>query len=522
MDYKDQSYGIDVRTWMAPAIIIIAAAALFLNLGIPSLWGSEGRWAVIARYMFRTKDFFHPMLGNYPYWDKPLASYWQVIPFGYISGSVTEAASRMPSVIWAVVWLILTYSTASRLAGKKAATLSILALAGSYGFMFWGRNAQVEMSNAAVIMLAIWFFLRHKDDPGKAWFFALAVIAGLGANLKGLPAIGAPALAILLASLIMKDWKWFPKPHILIAAIILGLFAFISIPALAAYVTGSREPLDLVWKENVVRFFSPFDHKDPFYVYFIRIFDLFAPWSILLPVAFVYIFRKGRFTNQGVKTVLLYFAGIFMFFTLSGSRRSYYILPALPFAAMIVGIFLSEIESAFTSRGYRIFFTASGVLFSLCLIAPVFILTIKPDLIPVANVKSLLPIAAMLLVIGMYTGFYSIRIKPVPVMAGLLSVWLIYAAGIIPFVSNLPGNIRSEVNQLKSTGRQVSYLSSDDAKIIFYLDKPYTVFTETGQAGTWAQNTHGIILAHDEVTEPGWNKLYEVGKCIAYEIGDDK
>jgi hypothetical protein len=298
--------------------------------------------------------------------------------------------------------------------------------------------------------------------------------------------------------------------------------AFISIPTLAAYVTGSREPLDLVWKENVVRFFSPFDHKDPFYVYFIRIFDLFAPWSILLPAAFVYIFRKGRFTNPGVKTILLYFAGIFLFFTISGSRRSYYILPALPFAAMIVGIFLSEIESAYTSRGYRLFFSISGLLFSLCLIAPVFVLAIKPGLIPVANVKSLMPVAAMLLVIGIYTGFYSIRIKPVPVMAGLLSVWLIYAAGIIPFVSKLPGNIRAEVNQLKSTGRQVSYLSSDDAKIIFYLDKPYTVFTETGPAEMWAQNTHGIILAHDEIKEPGWNKMYDVGNCIAYETGADK
>jgi len=522
MDYKDKSHGIVVSSWLAPAVIIIAAAALFINIGMPSLWGSEGRWAVIARYMFRTGDLFHPMLGNYPYWDKPILSYWQVIPFGYITDGVTEAASRMPSVIWAVIWLILTYSTASRLAGKKAGILSIMALASSYGFMFWGRNAQVEMSNAAIIMLAIWYFLRHKDDSGKAWLFILAAITGLGANLKGLPAVGAPALAIILASLVLKDWKWFPKPHILISAVVFGLLIFISIPALASAVTGSMEPLDLVWKENVVRFFSPFDHKDAFYVYFIRIFDLFAPWSILLPAVFVYIFRQKRFTNQGMKTVLLYFAGIFLFFTLSGSRRSYYILPALPFAAMTVGFFLSEIENAGTSRGYRLFFSISGLLFSLCLIAPVFILTIKPGLIPVANVKSLMPVASMLLVIGIYTGFYSIRTKPVPVMAGLLSVWLIYSAGIVPFVSKLPGNLRSEVNLLKSTNREVSYLSSDDAKIIFYLDKPYTVFTEKGPAKTWALNTHGIILAHDEVKEPGWNKLYEVGKCTAYEIGDEK
>ena len=522
MNLTNQSHDTNIQAWMIPAVIIIAAAALVINIGIPSLWGSEGRWAVIARYMFRTGDVFNPMLGNYPYWDKPLASYWQVIPFGYILGSVNEAASRMPSAIWATIWLLLTYSTASMLTGKKAATLSVLALAGSYGFMFWGRNAQVEMSNAGVIMLAIWYFLRHKDDKGKAWLFVLAIITGLGANLKGLPAVGAPALSILLASLIMKDWKWFPKLYLLIPTIILGLVIFISIPAIATAVTASMDPLNLVWKENVVRFFSPFDHKDPFYTYFIRIFDLFAPWSLLLPAAFVYIFRNKRFTNQGIKTVLLYFAGIFLFFTLSGSRRSYYILPVLPFAAMIVGIFLAEIDKTSTAKGYRTFFTASGMLFSLCLIAPLIVLLIKPDLLPVSNVRSLLPWAAMLLVIGLYTGAYSLKIKPVPVMAGVLSVWIIYMAGIIPFVSDLPGNLRSEVNILKRTGRQISYLSSDDARIIFYLDRPYQVFPDTGPAKTWMEITHGIILAHDEIKEPGWNKLYDVGKCIAYERGAEK
>ena len=65
------------------AVLILSA-----HLGLPPLWGSEGRWAVIARSMLRSKDLFSPMLGIHAYWDKPLLSYWQILPFAYANGDV--------------------------------------------------------------------------------------------------------------------------------------------------------------------------------------------------------------------------------------------------------------------------------------------------------------------------------------------------------------------------------------------------------------------------------------------------
>ncbi len=96
-------------------LIIISASVILLgNLGLNPLWGSEGRWAVIARYMYQTGNIFSPMLSSTPYWDKPLISYWQILPVAYILGGVSELTARLPSALWAIVWLSLTYNLAGR------------------------------------------------------------------------------------------------------------------------------------------------------------------------------------------------------------------------------------------------------------------------------------------------------------------------------------------------------------------------------------------------------------------------
>src|SRR4030042_823251 len=141
------------------AVLILSA-----HLGLPPLWGSEGRWAVIARSMLRSGDLFSPVLGVGSYWDKPLLSYWQILPISYLSGGVSEFTARFPSVVWAVIMLLLTHDLAKRWLGKQTALLSVGILATSFDFVFYGRDAQVEMANAAMMLLCLWYFLKHKSD----------------------------------------------------------------------------------------------------------------------------------------------------------------------------------------------------------------------------------------------------------------------------------------------------------------------------------------------------------------------
>jgi 4-amino-4-deoxy-L-arabinose transferase-like glycosyltransferase len=66
---------------------------------------------------------------------------------------------------------------------------------------------------------------------------------------------------------------------------------------------------------------------------------LMAPWSVFLPAAMVQAHDRaapGCTIVKGDRFVLAFFWTIFIFFTLSGSRRSYYILPVLPAGAILV------------------------------------------------------------------------------------------------------------------------------------------------------------------------------------------
>lgn len=89
----------------------------------------------------------------------------------------------------------------------------------------------------------------------------------------------------------------------------------------------------------MVRFFAPFDHKEPVYLYFYAIFYLMAPWSAFLPAALLHMHSKLQHNSD--RFTLIYFWAIYVFFALSGSRRDYYLLPLLPAAAILVARLLS-------------------------------------------------------------------------------------------------------------------------------------------------------------------------------------
>ena len=38
------------------------------------------------------------------------------------------------------------------------------------------RNAQVEMTNAAMILLCLWYFIKHKSDNRHTWVYVLGII----------------------------------------------------------------------------------------------------------------------------------------------------------------------------------------------------------------------------------------------------------------------------------------------------------------------------------------------------------
>ncbi len=329
---------------------LLAFVVLASGLSIRSLWGPEGRWAVIIREMIQRGAYCLPTTNGVPDFDKPLLSYWAAIPFAWLGG-VNEAAIRLPSVIAGVSVVSLVFCLGRRLFGPLRGLLSAVLLLSSSLFVFWSRTASAELLNTLAIWLMFWAYVAGGSEGRLRCLLVFYGAGAVGSFVKGpvAPAVAISAIALFslwqAAAQIHREkeqkrtclifwFRWILSRGGLTAAVF-GLILFLGLLLAPVLITGSWTSVSLMWKENIVRFFHPFDHRDPPYVYPLYIARFFAPWTLFL-VASLWDKRKGPL-DRGERWLLLTVLGIFMFFTLSGSRRSYYILPILPGLALICG-----------------------------------------------------------------------------------------------------------------------------------------------------------------------------------------
>jgi 4-amino-4-deoxy-L-arabinose transferase-like glycosyltransferase len=345
------------RPWVTALLVLAVAALLFFpRLGSRSLWGSEGRWAEVAREMGQSGNYFWPTINGEVYYDKPLLSYWFVAAAGFLTGELNETATRLPSAVSGLAGVLLVMVLAGKFYDRRAAILSGMILATSYSYVFHARLASADMETVVGVMAVLIWFVFHERRPRGWWVVGLWLLMAVTSLTKGLIGFALPLFIMGCYSLLSDGWGavWARLRH----GSLLGRAAWLiergrwlvnwkTVPALAAaglvyslpfvlsYAhTHSDAGLVMVFRENILRFFEPFDHREPIYLYTYVIFLLAAPWSIFLPAALVQLHssppsRQDRFT-------LVYFWATFLFFTLSGSRRSYYLIPILPAVALLL------------------------------------------------------------------------------------------------------------------------------------------------------------------------------------------
>jgi hypothetical protein len=122
-------------------------------------------------------------------------------------------------------------------------------------------------------------------------------------------------------------------------------------------------------KQNLGNFFSKeVRHPEPIYYYIPVLMGGMFPWSTMLPLAIFRAVRAhGTTYNDGALLALIWFAAVFIFFSLASSKLGTYILPLLPAAALLVGALLHDLLGG-SSEGL-----AKGIFYSylpLVIIAP--------------------------------------------------------------------------------------------------------------------------------------------------------
>jgi len=331
--------------------ILVVFFLLFFALGQRALSGSEDRWGEIARNMLLYRDWFHPIIDDEIYFDKPLLSYWLIVLVSYCTRGLSELAIRLPGAISALLTLLCSYKIAQEVFDRRVAWLSVCLIITSYGFLFWSHTASAELSNLALIATAVAWSIHRRERSDFSSYLVFYLICAIGCQLKGLTAIVVPILAI--APYVLRHGTW--KSHINMAhviALIISIGVF-----LLPYFGASLQPLppgieaqhnhlsglELLIRENVVRFFAPFDHVAPFYSYVYELPRILFPWMFLFIAALFHYWPRYRKLGESHRWLLEVIAIVFIFFSLSGSRRWYYILPIMPFCMILSSSYLLEV-----------------------------------------------------------------------------------------------------------------------------------------------------------------------------------
>jgi len=332
-------------------LLIVAFALLFSFLGSRGLWAAEGRWAQVVREMFQMQDFFHPTIGGEPYFDKPLLTYWLIALISVVTGTLNELTIRLPSAVsgFVAIWAIMRLGTL--LWSARVGRIAGWILLTTYSFLFWSRTGTADAENLAVVILAVYWYAVRRDRINFWTFLVFYLITFVGAHTKGLTAVAVPVLFIFPDVLKEKRWQTLFKPaHFM--ALALGLAVY-----MAPFVIASMTRLDyessglaLVFQENIQRFFQPIDHKGPFYLYVYALPQLLLPWTPVWGVAVFALLKRWRDLDGHTQWLIQAVGAVFLLFTLSGSRRSYYILPLLPFCALQMAVFLADDLRVHTER----------------------------------------------------------------------------------------------------------------------------------------------------------------------------
>jgi hypothetical protein len=88
-------------------------------------------------------------------------------------------------------------------------------------------------------------------------------------------------------------------------------------------------------------------------------------------------------------------------------------------------------------------------------------------------------------------------------VGSVAAVWLIYVIGVIPLITE-GSNLRTQVAEVSALGRPCGFLDIDNAKIIFYLDKPYQVFYDKAPALDWVNRADGVLITSSDFSDQSW------------------
>lgn len=208
---------------------------------LPVIDRDEARYAVASQQMAQTDEFLDIRFQDEARYKKPAGIYWLQSAALKIASSPEKRqiwVHRIPSVLGALLAVLMTYWGAVRLIGRQGAMLASAMLATSLIFVFEGHVAKTDavLCGLSASVFAAIAHLRNPASPKTQRRAVWVFWAALGASImiKGPIILGIAALAMIALWAWERNLKW-ARPLFNWGAIL--LFLVIWLPwAIAIYI----------------------------------------------------------------------------------------------------------------------------------------------------------------------------------------------------------------------------------------------------------------------------------------------
>ena len=345
-------------------LVLLSVTLYFWGLGSHGLLEpDEGRYSEIPREMRETGDFITPKLNYIKYFEKPVLHYWLTAAAQSAFGE-NEFSGRFWPALLALGGILSTFFLARSMFGRETALYSSGILATCLVYFAVSQINITDMPLSffiTVSMTGFWFGL-EKNRRFYLLFYAGAALALL---TKGLIGIVLPGGIIFWYMIFTRRWD-IVRSALYLPGII--LFAALSLPWFIAVCLVNGDFFYFFFiQEHFLRYATKMHGRYEPAWFFIPILLLgLFPWTGLLPGALrsavpssLRSFGKER---REELFLFLWFAVIFLFFSLSSSKLIPYIIPVFPPLAVLMGRLLHRTVSEENWKGMKRFLLWNSIL----------------------------------------------------------------------------------------------------------------------------------------------------------------
>lgn len=479
------------------ALTICALLLAFFKLGSVTLFDvDEAVFSQATKEMVQNNEWTTPTYNGANRYDKPIFFYWLMI-MSYKLFGVSEFGARFPSAVTGILLALTLFMMTKKITSDDdIAFYAGTAFIFSLYFFAYSHAAVVDMTLALFISLSLLCFYCSVQESSVSkerslgYHYAFHVFAAIAFLTKGLIGIIFPFGIAIVYMLITEGFKGIGRVFSFRGTL---LFLMTGAPwYLSQLAINGQEFIDQFFIKHHFKRYAEANsgHSGAFYYYIPVLAAGIFPWIAFLPAG---IKKACNKKESFALFALVWFAFVFVFFSVSSTKLPNYIFPSVPAAAILTayGIRSAEGRRKFEHIFISVAAAAAGIAF---LSLPKYIPGIAaPD------ISWTYAASAAMIALAAYTlyAFFKNREASIQtaVLTGLFIV--IIAANALPLASkHLQGTLHSYsiyAREHTSINQKIIAYNINKPSIVFYSDRMVAQIGDTKTLHSYLQNKKNAL-----------------------------